>query len=140
MLLVSAASVRDAQPEQAAHAMRMACSAAAALGREHAPRRDFLRSFGPVTVALKRAENAAIADKPDVVLSLARKIPSGGYARPATTAIATCWAWPTHTLACVSTARPWRCCTASRRCLLSGFHSSGTPKTSRSGSSASGGP
>ncbi|GAA4674716.1 helix-turn-helix domain-containing protein [Streptomyces youssoufiensis] len=78
MLRVTAAAVRDARPDEAADALRMAHAAAAALGREHAPRADFLRTFGPVTVALKRAENAAVAGKPDVVLGLASKIPSGG--------------------------------------------------------------
>ncbi|MFE6778159.1 hypothetical protein [Streptomyces sp. NPDC057702] len=68
----------DAEAVEAADALRVAHAAAAALGREHAPRADFLRTFGPVTVALKRAENAAVAGKPDVVLSLASRIPSGG--------------------------------------------------------------
>lgn len=78
MLRVSAASVRDARPQEATDALRLAHAAASALGREHAPRADFLRTFGPTTVALKRAENASIADQPDVVLRLAGKIPSDG--------------------------------------------------------------
>ncbi|MQA98417.1 MAG: hypothetical protein GEV11_28885 [Streptosporangiales bacterium] len=36
----------------------------------------FVRTFGPVTVALKRTENAMITDRPDLVLRLAARIPS----------------------------------------------------------------
>ncbi|GHH87134.1 hypothetical protein GCM10018793_61790 [Streptomyces sulfonofaciens] len=76
-LRLSAAAVRDARPEEAADALRMAKAAAAALGREHTPRGDFLRTFGPTTVVLKRTENAAVSGRPDVVLKLADTIPSG---------------------------------------------------------------
>lgn len=78
MLRLSAAAVRDAQPEEASDALRMAKAAAAALGREHTPRGDFLRTFGPTTVTLKRTENAAVSGRPDVVLQLAGTIPSAG--------------------------------------------------------------
>lgn len=78
LLRVSAAAVRDNRPGEAEDALRLARSAAVALGREYAPRADFLRTFGPVTVALKRTENAAIIHKPDRVLKLAAGIPAGG--------------------------------------------------------------
>ncbi len=78
LLRVSAAAVRDNRPGEAADALRLARSAAIAMGREHAPRNDFLRTFGPVTVALKSAENAMIVDQPDVVLRLAGRVPIGG--------------------------------------------------------------
>lgn len=42
------------------------------------PGGDFLRAFGPVTVTLKRAENAMVMDRPDIVLKLATRSPSGG--------------------------------------------------------------
>ncbi|MEU7019293.1 helix-turn-helix transcriptional regulator [Streptomyces sp. NPDC046203] len=76
LLRVSAASVRDNRPGEAEHAMRLAKAAAVAMGREYAPREDSLRTFGPVTVALKRAENAMIIDRPDKVLQLATEVPA----------------------------------------------------------------
>ncbi|MEW9515101.1 helix-turn-helix domain-containing protein [Streptomyces tubercidicus] len=76
LLRASAASVRDNRPDEAEDALRLANSAAVALGREFAPDNDFLRAFGPVTVALKRTENAMVVDRPDLVLKLAPKIPT----------------------------------------------------------------
>ncbi|MGW7270782.1 helix-turn-helix domain-containing protein [Streptomyces sp. NPDC054864] len=76
LLRVSAASVRDNRPGEARDALRLAHSAAVVLGREYQPREDFLRTFGPTTVALKRTENAGIVDRPDHVLDLAAKIPT----------------------------------------------------------------
>ncbi|MFJ6566947.1 helix-turn-helix transcriptional regulator [Streptomyces sp. NPDC091292] len=78
LLRASAAAIRDNRPGEAEEALRYAHSAAVAMGREFAPRDDFLQAYGPVTVALKRAENAMIADKPDLVLKLSARIPTGG--------------------------------------------------------------
>ncbi|MFD9487789.1 helix-turn-helix domain-containing protein [Streptomyces sp. NPDC059991] len=78
LLRVSAASVRDERPGDAADALRLAHAAAVALGREHAPGGDFLRTFGPTTVAMKRAENASVVQRPDEVLRLASLVPAGG--------------------------------------------------------------
>ncbi|MEV8395723.1 MULTISPECIES: helix-turn-helix domain-containing protein [unclassified Streptomyces] len=78
LLRVSAAAVRNSQKGQAADALKFAKSAAVALGREYAPESDFLRTFGPTTVILKRAENASVVDRPDVVLRLADTIPVTG--------------------------------------------------------------
>jgi len=78
LLRTSAAAIRDNRPGEAEDALRYANSAAVAMGREFAPRDDFLQAFGPVTVALKRAENAMIVDKPDLVLKLSARIPTGG--------------------------------------------------------------
>ncbi|MHA5049227.1 helix-turn-helix domain-containing protein [Streptomyces sp. SD15] len=78
LLRSSAAAIRDNRPGEAEDTLRYANSAAVAMGREFAPRDDFLQAFGPVTVALKRAENAMIVDKPDLVLKLAARIPTGG--------------------------------------------------------------
>ncbi|MDH2389108.1 helix-turn-helix domain-containing protein [Streptomyces sp. HNM0663] len=79
LLRLSAAAVRDNRAEEAEDALRLAHSAAVALGREFAPGDDFLRAYGPVTVTLKRTENAMVLDRPDVVLKLAAKIPAGGF-------------------------------------------------------------
>ncbi|WP_347877199.1 hypothetical protein [Streptomyces sp. 8K308] len=78
LLRVSAAAVRDNRPEEAEDALRWARAAAVGMGREHQPRSDFLRTFGPATVALKRAENAMVIDRPGKVLQLASKVPAGG--------------------------------------------------------------
>ncbi|MGW1076920.1 helix-turn-helix domain-containing protein [Streptomyces sp. NPDC002537] len=78
LLRLSAASIRDNRPDEAEDALRLAHSAAVAMGREFTPDKDFLRAFGPVTVTLKRAENAMITDRPDVVLQLAQRAPAGG--------------------------------------------------------------
>lgn len=78
LLRASAAAIRDNRTGEAEDALRYANSAAVAMGREFAPRDDFLQAFGPVTVALKRAENAMIVDRPDLVLKLSARIPTTG--------------------------------------------------------------
>ncbi|KOT63792.1 MULTISPECIES: helix-turn-helix domain-containing protein [Streptomyces] len=75
LLRVSAAAVRNSQPGDAEDALRFATAAAVALGREHAPNNDFLRTFGPTTVKLKAAENAGVIDRPDMVLRIAERVP-----------------------------------------------------------------
>ncbi|ATI18834.1 DNA binding protein [Streptomyces phage Diane] len=77
LLRLSAAAIRDNRPGEAEDALRLANSAAVALGRECTPEDDFLRTFGPVTVHLKRTENAMVSGRPDKVLDLAAKIPEG---------------------------------------------------------------
>ncbi|MEU6466135.1 helix-turn-helix transcriptional regulator [Streptomyces sp. NPDC046976] len=76
LLRLSAAAIRDNRPGEAEDALRLAHSAAVALGRECTPGGDFLRTFGPVTVALKRTENAMVAGQSDKVLTLASRIPA----------------------------------------------------------------
>ncbi|MFD7886286.1 helix-turn-helix domain-containing protein [Streptomyces bauhiniae] len=76
LLRLSAAAIRDNRPGEAEDALRLAHSAAVALGRECTPEDDFLRAFGPVTVALKRTENAMVAGQSEKVLSLASGIPA----------------------------------------------------------------
>ncbi|MEV4972019.1 helix-turn-helix domain-containing protein [Streptomyces scopuliridis] len=75
LLNVTAAAVRNSQPGQAADALRLAKAAAVALGREYKSETDAIRAFGPMTVHLKRTENAGVVDRPDVVLSLAERVP-----------------------------------------------------------------
>jgi hypothetical protein len=70
----SAAAMRDNRPGDADDAMKMARAAASLIGHEYRHRVDFLRRFGPVTVAMKHAENRMVEDKPDKVLSLAAAI------------------------------------------------------------------
>ncbi|MFG2815837.1 hypothetical protein [Streptomyces sp. NPDC048410] len=69
LLRLSAAAIRDNRPGEAEEALRIAHSAAVALGQECTPEGDFLRTFGPVTVALKRTENAMVAGQSDKVLT-----------------------------------------------------------------------
>lgn len=76
LLRVSAASIRDGRDDEAKAALRLAKSAAVAMGKEAVPSQDFLRAFGPVTVDLKRAENAMVSDHPDEVLRIACSNPA----------------------------------------------------------------
>jgi hypothetical protein len=78
LLRASAASIRDNRPGEAEHTLRPAKSAAEFAGREYAPSGDFLRAFGPVTVAFKQAEYAMVMDRPDQVIQLAESIPMSG--------------------------------------------------------------
>ncbi|MFF7023714.1 XRE family transcriptional regulator [Streptomyces klenkii] len=75
LLRVSAACVRDNRPGEAEHAMRLARAAGEAVGREYQiPQHLSGRTFGPLTVLLKTAENAQIIDRPDMVLRLGDKV------------------------------------------------------------------
>ncbi|MFC9157791.1 helix-turn-helix domain-containing protein [Streptomyces bauhiniae] len=76
LLRLSAAAIRDNRPGEAEDALRLAHAAAVALGQECTPEGDFLRTFGPVTVALKRTENAMVAGQSHKVLTLASRIPA----------------------------------------------------------------
>ncbi|MEV5708933.1 hypothetical protein [Actinoallomurus sp. NPDC052274] len=82
LIRISTSAIRNNQPGEAEDAIRLARAAAVGMGREYAPPADFLRTFGPITVAMKRAENAMIEDRPDRVLSLASTIPNAGELRP----------------------------------------------------------
>lgn len=75
LLRSSAAAIRDNRPGEADDTIRLARTAAVAMGRDLTPDADFLRTFGPITVAMKRAENAMIEDRPDKVLQLSQTIP-----------------------------------------------------------------
>ncbi|MFI6522043.1 helix-turn-helix domain-containing protein [Spirillospora sp. NPDC050679] len=71
----SAAAVRNNQPGDAEDAIRLARTAAVAMAGEYSPANDFLRAFGPLTVAMKRTENAMVEDRPDRVLAMSQAIP-----------------------------------------------------------------
>ncbi|REE96959.1 helix-turn-helix domain-containing protein [Thermomonospora umbrina] len=75
LVRVSAAAVRNNQPGEADDALRLAYAAGAAMGREYASPSDYARTFGPLKVAMMRAENAMVADRPDRVLAIAERIP-----------------------------------------------------------------
>jgi len=75
MLGITNAAIRDARPGEADDALKLATAAAGRIGRETAADASTTRTFGPVTVAMIKAENAAITGQPDKVLTLARAIP-----------------------------------------------------------------
>ncbi|MEN3541042.1 helix-turn-helix transcriptional regulator [Microbispora sp. ZYX-F-249] len=75
LLRSSAAAIRDNRPGEADDTIRLARTAAVAMGRDLTPDEDFLRTFGPITVAMKRVENSMIEDRPDKVLQLSQTIP-----------------------------------------------------------------
>lgn len=76
LLGVTNAAVRDNRPGEADDALRLARAAADRIGREVVSDTSTTRTFGPVTVAMIRAESAAINEQPDVVLSVAERIPA----------------------------------------------------------------
>lgn len=75
LVRLSTAAARNAQPGDAEDAIRLARTAAVAMGGEYSPPNDFLRAFGPLTVAMKRTENAMVEDRPDHVLAMSQQIP-----------------------------------------------------------------
>jgi transcriptional regulator with XRE-family HTH domain len=78
-LYVTNAKVRNNEPGAAEDALRNAAAAAARIGREVETDASTTRTFGPVTVPMIRAENAAISGKPDLVLKIAAQdVPRGG--------------------------------------------------------------
>lgn len=78
LLCVNNAAVRDNRPDDAADALSLAKAAADRIGREVRLDRSTARTFGPVSVAMIAAENAAITGKPDRVLRIAGKLPRSG--------------------------------------------------------------
>lgn len=73
LLRSAAAADRDARPQDAERMLRLAGSAAAAIGTRQVPG-GFLRAYGATTVQLKTAEHAMVADQPDRVLRLSEAI------------------------------------------------------------------
>lgn len=67
----SSAAIRNNHPDRARDLLRVAASAASALGKEH----ESWATFGPMTVALKGAEFELIAGKPDLMLRAAEHLP-----------------------------------------------------------------
>ncbi|MGH3392934.1 MAG: helix-turn-helix domain-containing protein [Actinomadura sp.] len=79
LLRVSTAASRNNEPGEAEDAVRFAQAAAVTLKREWAPPADPLRTFGPIAVVTRRAENYMIEDRPDRVLALSERIPKSGF-------------------------------------------------------------
>ncbi|WP_019633213.1 helix-turn-helix domain-containing protein [Actinomadura atramentaria] len=77
LIRLATAAARNAQPGEAEDAIRLARTAAVAMGGEYAPRHDFLKAYGPITVEMKRAEIAMVEDRPDRVIALSGQIPLG---------------------------------------------------------------
>ena len=75
MLGVTNAAVRDNRPGEAEDALSLASAAAERISREIAPDLSTTRTFGPATVKMIAAENAAITRHPDRVLEIAAQIP-----------------------------------------------------------------
>lgn len=78
LLQLAAASLRDNRAGEAQDAMRLARSVAVLTGAE-LPRGDSrLATWGPVTVAYKRAERGIVLDRPDEVLKVADQVQGAG--------------------------------------------------------------
>jgi transcriptional regulator with XRE-family HTH domain len=68
------AAVRDNRPDEAADALKLARMAAVGAGPDFVLPHSPWHVFGPVTISVFAAENAMIQDRPDAVLSIARRL------------------------------------------------------------------
>ncbi len=75
LLGVANAAIRDARPGEAEDAVQLARAAADRIGREITSDASTTRTFGPATVTMIEAENAAITERPGRVLALAHRVP-----------------------------------------------------------------
>lgn len=78
MLYAVNAAVRDNQPGEAEDALRKARAAAVLIGREVALDSSTTRTFGPASVEMIAAENAAIQERPERVIAVTERIPRAG--------------------------------------------------------------
>ncbi|WP_326687456.1 helix-turn-helix domain-containing protein [Streptomyces sp. NBC_01795] len=78
LLQVSAASLRDNRKGEAEDAMRLARSVAVMTGHELPRGESRLATWGPVTVAYKKAERGIVLDRPDEVLKVADQLKETG--------------------------------------------------------------
>ena len=76
------AAVRDNRRGEAEDLVSLARAAASRVGREICPDRSTTRTFGPLTVWMIAAENAAIERQPDQVITVAENIPAIAGAFP----------------------------------------------------------
>ena len=76
LLAANNAAVRDNRPEEAADMLSLARAAASRVGREICPDGSTARTFGPLTVWMIAAENAAIERQPGGVIAIAENIPA----------------------------------------------------------------
>jgi hypothetical protein len=82
LLAANNAAVRDNRRGEAADMLSLARAAASRVGREICPDGSTTRTFGPLTVWMITAENAAIERQPDQVISVAENIPAIAAAYP----------------------------------------------------------
>ncbi|AVH24593.1 helix-turn-helix domain-containing protein [Nocardia cyriacigeorgica] len=88
---VSTTAVRDNRPGEAEDALTFAKMAATGIRYgEHDSKDGLLHSFGPLTVAMLEAENAMVADRPDITLALGERLENVSYPLP--------WVWNRHRL------------------------------------------
>ncbi|TDC73975.1 helix-turn-helix domain-containing protein [Streptomyces hainanensis] len=78
LLRTAATASRDARPDDAAHALRLATAAAVTMPPPRPgktlSRAGFIRRFTRLTVGMQRAEQAMVEDRPDEVLRVARQV------------------------------------------------------------------
>jgi hypothetical protein len=82
LIRLSAAAVRDNRPGEAREALRLAKMAAAGTGGDFILPYNPWQAFGPVTVAMIQAENAAVQDRPDVTLAIGSQVAGRGFPVP----------------------------------------------------------
>ncbi|CAI4173149.1 MULTISPECIES: helix-turn-helix transcriptional regulator [Streptomyces] len=75
LLRASGAAARNNQAGVAADMLRLARSAATAIGHEVDAEHQNVRTFGPTSVRMLSVEDALIKDRPDVALRLAENMP-----------------------------------------------------------------
>lgn len=78
LLQASAASLRDNRQGEAEDTMRLARSVSVLTGRELPRGESRLATWGPVTVAYKKAERGIVLDRPDEVLETAARLETVG--------------------------------------------------------------
>jgi transcriptional regulator with XRE-family HTH domain len=78
MLYAANAAVRDNQPGAASDALRRARAAALLVGEEVTLDASTTRTFGPASVEMIAAENAAIQEKPERVIAVTERIGRAG--------------------------------------------------------------
>src|SRR6185312_13847918 len=82
LLAATNAAVRDNRRGEAEDLVSLARAAASRVGREICPDGSTTRTFGPLTVWMIAAENAAIERQPDEVITVAGNIPAIAGAFP----------------------------------------------------------
>lgn len=83
LLGVTNAAIRDNRPGEAADALSLARAAGGRIGREVCKDGATARTFGPVSVMMIMAENAAIEEQPHQVLAIAENVPKVAATYPA---------------------------------------------------------
>ncbi len=71
LLTVSTAAARDNRPGEADDTLNLARMAAVGVRSDYMPAGDPWHVFGPVRVAMAKAENAIVQDRPDATLRIA---------------------------------------------------------------------